>query len=214
MLPGLGHFWSKDRCRTPGWRLVQSTKFSGKNMKKTHNWRHDDTLLTDPLFRICFLMPLSDSPRVAKSFYQEPHRLQLHDLRFAFRASDSVIIKLQSLNSGPLDLKIAKSKSFVSEASNCIFYIFEVVAFFIWTYVILSTWQTAVSVVPTQAQWNKSVAVSQCFCHSLFWLETRRPPQVQRLPGGWCAYPKPIGGTMQASQKLVRIMCNETNQNA
>eukprot|EP00434_Breviolum_minutum_P009632 symbB.v1.2.008482.t1/scaffold535.1/size190655/2 len=69
-------------------------------------------------------------PGLGHFWSKEPHRLQLHDLRFAFR----------------------------------------VVAFFIWTYVILSTWQTAVSVVPTQ---------------------------VQRLPGGWCAYPKPIGGTMQ-----------------
>lgn len=69
-------------------------------------------------------------PALGCFWSKEPHRLQLHDLRFAFR----------------------------------------VVAFFIWSYVILSTWQAAVSMVPTQ---------------------------VERLPGGWCVYPKPIGNSMQ-----------------
>lgn len=162
----------------------------------------DCTLLTDPVFRICFLIPLSDSPRVAKSLYQEPHRLQLHDLRFAFRASDSVIIWASKFECWtPRSGFIAKSQVCLGGFNHCIFYHFEVVAFFIWTYVILSTWQTAVSVVPTQAQWNKSV--TPCFG----WKCVSRAPQVQRLPGGWCVYPKPIGGTMQASQKLVRTLC-------
>lgn len=69
-------------------------------------------------------------PALGHFWSKEPHRLQLHDLRFAFR----------------------------------------VVAFFIWSYVILSTWQAGVSMVPTQ---------------------------VERVPGGWCVYPKPIGNTMQ-----------------